>query len=110
VTVKQPKPVVFLAAEIAMACKDVLPGRAAILADKLCRIGRSYYAASEQIANGGPEDRITALEGKLSKLEAQANALVEGLPVAFERSALHLAAVTVHKRRGGAFRERTTLL
>ncbi len=107
---KQPKPVVFLAAEIATACKEILPGRAAILADKLCRIGRSHYAACEQIANGGPEDLITALEGKLVKLEAQANALVEGLPVAFERSALHLAAVTVHKRRGGAFRERTTLL
>lgn len=107
---KQPKPVVFLAAEIAMACKDVLPGRAAILADKLCRIGRTYHQRAVAIANGADEETLDRHQRRLDKLEAAANALVEGLPVAFERSALHLAAITVHKRRGGAFRERTTLL
>ncbi len=104
------KPVVFLAAEIAKSCQDVLPGRAAILADKLCRLGRSYYAASEQSANGGPEDLIEALYQKLSRIEHQAKELVAGLPIAIETSALHMSAATVHKRRGGRFTERTTLL
>lgn len=107
---KQPKPVVFLAAEIAMACKDILPGRAAILADKLCRIGRRYYKASEAIANGADEQTIARHEGTLSKCLSLAKSLTDGLPIAFEQSALHLSAVTIHKRRGGAFRERTTLL
>lgn len=105
---KQPKPVVFLAAEIAMSCPEVLPGRAAILADKLCRLGRGFNRIAERIANeGDPEEKLSA---QLDRWENAAADLVAGLPITFERAALHLQCITVHSRRGAAFTERTTLL
>lgn len=106
---KQPKPVVFLAAELAASC-DILPGRAGILADQLCRIGRTFHATAVRIANGLHDPEHSRAEAKLRRLESKASGLVQGLPVAIERGALHLAAASTHKRRGGSFTERTSLL
>lgn len=107
---KQPKPVTFLAAELMAACKTILPGRAAITAEKLCHIGRRFTKLAERSVNGLPEDKDSEADQRLENLEKQCSVLVHGMPARIERSALHLVCVTTHTRRGQRFEERTSLI
>ncbi len=54
----QPKNETFLAAELA-AC-GVPPGRAALTAHELCRLGRRYFRLSERLCNEPDDDEKTA--------------------------------------------------
>jgi hypothetical protein len=105
---KEPKNETYLAAELALVMP---PGRAAITARELCRIGRSYKRVAERLCGGVEEwgdwsKRVEKAQERCRKQqynrEVNAGALVFGLPVKVyvsESSGLLLMCETkgVHK-------------